>query len=93
MRHYVGRQLLVFAIQRADARPSRWMSTCDKPRPGPGGGTLPRTKTDPVSETLLVFLEYHTMDKVQKLRNPDCTVCALVSYSFIDFSVLHLAVD
>jgi hypothetical protein len=31
-----------------------------------------RTKTDPVFETLCVFLEYQTMEKVQKLSNPDC---------------------
>jgi hypothetical protein len=30
-----------------------------------------RTKTDPVFETLC-FLEYQTMDKVQKRRRPDC---------------------
>jgi hypothetical protein len=38
-----------------------------------------RTETDPVSETLLFnFLEYWTMDKVQKLSNSECIfICYL----------------
>jgi hypothetical protein len=39
--------------------------------------------TDPVFETLCVFLEYQTMDKVQKLSSPS----GLFSW---DFPKLHL---
>jgi hypothetical protein len=35
-----------------------------------------KTETDPVSETLCssVFLEYRTMDKVQKPNSPECYI-------------------
>jgi hypothetical protein len=43
-----------------------------------------RTETNPVSETLcsLVFLEYRTMDKIQKSINPYSTCLFLIGHWF-----------